>query len=159
MDVVREMERIPGIRRAVTDDVAAVAALWIRARNAAVPMIPAYVHQNKDVFEWIASIVIPRQETWVAEYEHHLIGMISLDQEWIDQLYVDPEWTGHGVGALLIAWAKERSPGVFNYGPSNRTLGARRFYERHGFIAMERTDGRRNEEGFRDMRYQWSSRS
>ncbi len=153
------MERIPGIRRAVTDDVAAVAALWIRARNAAVPMIPAYVHQNKDVFEWIASIVIPRQETWVAEYEHHPIGMISLDQEWIDQLYVDPEWTGHGVGAFLIEWAKERSPRSLQLWTFESNLGARRFYERHGFIAMERTDGRRNEEGFPDMRYQWTSRA
>jgi hypothetical protein len=30
-----------------------------------------------------------------------------------------------------------------------------RFYERHGFVEAERTDGRRNEERAPDIRYVW----
>lgn len=143
------------VRRTVADDAIPVTELWMRARRAAMPMIPAYVHGDGEVGEWIASIVIPRQETWVAETEHRLIGMISLDEGWIDQLYVDPDWTGQGVGAGLIRMAKERYPQGLQLWTFESNLGARRFYERHGFVERERTDGRHNEEGSPDIRYQW----
>lgn len=35
--------------------------------------------------------------------------------------------------------------------------GARRFYERHGFVAIAVTDGD-NEEGAPDVRYHWPTR-
>jgi hypothetical protein len=35
-------------------------------------------------------------------------------------------------------------------------LGARRFYERRGFVLTEETDGSRNEEREPDARYVWS---
>jgi ribosomal protein S18 acetylase RimI-like enzyme len=33
--------------------------------------------------------------------------------------------------------------------------GARRFYERHGFVAVDETDGSANEERAPDVRYAW----
>jgi hypothetical protein len=36
--------------------------------------------------------------------------------------------------------------------------GARRFYERHGFVAVEFTDGHDNEEGCPDVLYERSNR-
>ncbi len=33
--------------------------------------------------------------------------------------------------------------------------GAHRFYEGHGFVAVERTDGRNNQEQAPDVRYEW----
>jgi hypothetical protein len=33
---------------------------------------------------------------------------------------------------------------------------ARAFYEKHGFVAVEATDGSRNEAGAPDIRYRWS---
>ena len=34
-------------------------------------------------------------------------------------------------------------------------VGAQRFYERHGFVEIDRTDGRRNEERAPDILYAW----
>jgi hypothetical protein len=34
--------------------------------------------------------------------------------------------------------------------------GARRFYERHGFVAVETTDGSHNEEAAPDIRFVWA---
>ena len=39
-----------------------------------------------------------------------------------------------------------------------RNTGARRFYERHGFVEAGRTDGRGNEEGVPDVLYVFSAR-
>lgn len=145
------------MRRAVGSDAVPVTELWIRARHAAMPVIPAYVHRDEEVGGWIASNVILLQETWVAETEQGLIGMISLGECWIEQLYVDPEWTGRGIGSMFIRLAQERYPQGLQLWCFESNLGARRFYERHGFVEAERTDGRRNEEGSPDIRYQWSA--
>jgi GNAT superfamily N-acetyltransferase len=36
--------------------------------------------------------------------------MLVLDGEWIDQLYVDPTHTGHGIGSRLLEVAKRERP-------------------------------------------------
>ena len=73
---------------------------------------------------------------------------------WIEQLYVLPHATGQGIGSLLIAKAKS-----FNLPIRLRTfqenLGARRFYERHGFKIIELSDGAENEEHCPDMLYEF----
>lgn len=61
--------------------------------------------------------------------------------DWLDQLYVDPARTGKGVGSELLAMAKSERPHGLQLWAFESNLGARRFYERHGFVAAERTDG------------------
>ncbi len=69
-------------------------------------------------------------------------------------LYVLPKTTNHGVGSLLITKAKS-----FNLPIRLRTFqenwGARHFYDRHGFIVLEFTDGSINEEHCPDILYEW----
>ncbi len=85
------------LRRASADDAGPVADLWIRSRRAAQPLIPPAVHSDGEVLDWIASIVIPRRETWLAEAHSQVSGMMSLTAGWIGQRYLDPDWTGPGV--------------------------------------------------------------
>jgi uncharacterized glyoxalase superfamily protein PhnB len=79
-----------------------------------------------------------------------------LHDDWIDHLYVDPDSTGRGVGSQLVAVAKTLRPSGVHLWTFESNTRARRFYERHGFVAVERTDGD-NEEGAPDVRYQWST--
>ena len=51
--------------------------------------------------------------------------------------------------------AKEASPRLQLW-TFQCNLGARRFYERRGFVLTEETDGSRNEEREPDARYVWS---
>lgn len=83
--------------------------------------------------------------------------MMSLENGWIDQLYVDPEWSGQGIGSSLIRLAKERYPNELAVWTFESNIGARRFYERHGFHEAERTDGRDNEENTPALRYLWTA--
>ena len=59
-----------------------------------------------------------------------------------------------GLGARLVEVAKERFPAGLQLWAFQSNAGALRFYERHGFTAVEWTDGD-NEEGEPDVRMVW----
>jgi GNAT superfamily N-acetyltransferase len=46
----------------------------------------------------------------VIEVDEGLVALVVLDAGWIAQLYVDPEWTGRGLGSRLVNLAKELHP-------------------------------------------------
>jgi GNAT superfamily N-acetyltransferase len=143
-------------RRGTEADGCAAAELWLRARKAAVAVIPRPVHGDDDVHAWFASHVASDSELWVAEKPAGaLVGILVLDGPWVDQLYVEPAMTGRGIGAGLIELAKRERPDGLRLWTFAANTGAQRFYERHGFIETERTDGCGNEERAPDILYVW----
>jgi len=143
------------VRRATADDAAAVADVWLRSYKAALPGV-RQAHTDDEVRGWFRDVVVPERETWVAEADGEVVGLMVLSPGDLDQLYLDPRWRGRGVGDRLVALAKERSPGGLELWTFQVNGPACRFYERHGFVAVERTDGRANEEREPDVRYVWS---
>ena len=81
--------------------------------------------------------------------------MLALDADWIDQLYVDPDLTRAGIGAALLAVAKRERPDGLRLWTFVSNRDAQRFYLRHGFREVERTDGSHNEEGAPAIQYAW----
>jgi GNAT superfamily N-acetyltransferase len=144
------------LRRGTTADARPAADLWLRARKAAVETIPAPVHNDDEVRAWFASHVVRETELFVAEDAGTLAGILVLDGPWLDQLYVEPTMTGRRIGAALLDLAKRERPGGLRLWTFASNLGAQRFYERHGFVAERRTDGRDNEEGAPDILYVWA---
>ena len=65
-------------------------------------------------------------------------------------------FASHAAGARLVDVAKRRRPDGLQLWTFASNAGAQRFYERHGFVARERTDGSENEEGAPAIRYRWS---
>lgn len=144
------------LRAAGPADAAAVAEIYLRARVAAVPAIPPLVHGADDVRRWFRDVVIPARETWIAEDAGRPVAVMVLDGGTLDQLYVRPQRASEGAGSQLIHLAQARRPGGLSLWTFQSNDGARRFYERHGFVAAERTDGGGNEEQAPDVRYVWS---
>lgn len=148
----------PGIevRRAVATEARAVADVWLRSRRASVPAIPAPVHPDDEVRGWFADVVLPDREVWVATdgTDGAIVAVLVLDGGWLDQLHVAPGWFGRGIGTALVDRAKAERPGGLDLWTFAGNTGARRFYERHGFVAVATTDGD-NEEGEPDIRYHW----
>ena len=140
-------------RRGTEADARAAADLWLRARKAAMGAIPPPVHGDDEVRAWFASHVVRETELWLAEDADRLVGILVLDGPWLDQLYVEP--TGRGIGAALVELAKRERPDGLRLWTFASNIGAQRFYERHGFVAARRTDGRDNEEGAPDILYVW----
>ena len=142
------------VRRGTEGDARAAAELWLRARKAALDVIPPPVHGDDDVRAWFASHVVRDAELWVAEGPAgRLHGILVLNGPWVEQLYVDPSMTGRGIGSELLELAvRERPTGLRLWTFASNT-GAQRFYERHGFVEVRRTDGSDNEEGEPDILY------
>ena len=84
--------------------------------------------------------------------------MMVVHEDDLDQLYVHPRWTGHGLGSSLVELAKDRHPHGLALWTFATNVRARRFYERHGFEPGERTDGTENEERAPAVRYHWPGR-
>jgi GNAT superfamily N-acetyltransferase len=147
------------IRRVAPSDAAAAAELYLRARRAgsATGSVPPLVHADDDVRPWMTHVVIPRLERWAAERESGaLVGMLVLEADWIDQLYVDPDLTRAGIGAELIAVAKRERPEGLRLRTFVSNVDAQRFYLRQGYHEVERTDGNCNEEEAPDILYAWN---
>ena len=99
------------IRRGQAGEARAAAEVWLRARKAAIGAIPEPVHDDDDVRAWFGSHVVRDCELWVAQDDCGLVvGIMVLDGDCVDQLYVDPDVTGHGIGSRLLAIAKRERP-------------------------------------------------
>jgi hypothetical protein len=79
-------------RRGTDADARAAADLWLRARKAAIDVIPPPVHRDDEVRAWFASHVVRNTELWVAEDPPGaLVGILVLDGPWS---YTQMLWTG-----------------------------------------------------------------
>ncbi|MBL1106196.1 GNAT family N-acetyltransferase [Streptomyces sp. 5-8] len=145
------------LRRAVPADARAVADVWLRSFATALPTV-GRAHSDDEVRAYFRDVVVPLQETWVAEATdagREVVGMMVLDDDELAQLYLAPDWRGRGLGDRFVALAKERSPQGLTLWTFQVNTAAHRFYERHGFVAAEYTDGSGNEELEPDVRYVW----
>jgi ribosomal protein S18 acetylase RimI-like enzyme len=142
------------LRVAQPGDADAITAIHIAARREAMPWL-AVVHTDEETRDWVASVVLPNQAVRVAEVDGVVVGYAAHDDAELNALYVDPQHQGRGVGTALVRDAMAASPGELWLWTFQRNAPARRFYERHGFVAIEETDGAGNEEREPDVRYWW----
>ncbi len=144
------------IRRAEPVDASAAVEIMLAARHAAVPAIPPLVHSDDEVRNWFKQIVMTTCDVWLAIIDDNIAGLLVLDGNEIDQLYVAPNNTSSGLGSALIDHAKVVAHAHLELWTFANNHGARRFYERHGFVKIGFTDGD-NEEVEPDIRYRWQS--
>jgi ribosomal protein S18 acetylase RimI-like enzyme len=71
----------------------------------------------------------------------------------VAQLYVRKGLHRRGIGAQLLAWAKERSGGSLWLYTFEQNAVARAFYEKHGFRIVAR--GFEPEWQLPDLKYRW----
>lgn len=114
----------------------------------------AGLHTPEEDRAYFRSVVFEECEVWGTFDGPALTSFIAFREGWVDQLYVRPAHQGRGLGSALLEIARERHPEL-NLWTFQRNAIARRFYERQGFVAVELTDGARNEEREPDIRYTW----
>ncbi|MER7562601.1 GNAT family N-acetyltransferase [Streptomyces sp. NPDC097941] len=144
------------LRRAAARDASAAAEVYLRSFTAALPTV-VRPRSDDEVRAYFRDVVVPLRETWVAEDSASgaVVGLMVLAGDLLSQLYLDPDWRGRGIGDRFVALAKERSPQGLSLWTFQVNKPAHRFYERHGFVEAERTDGSGNEEREPDVRYVW----
>ncbi len=147
-------------RRARPDDGVAVAAVFgaARAEMAYLPVL----HSAAEDIEFFSGRVLPSSWVTVAEAADGagegsgtLVGFAAVKEDWLDHLYVRPEWQERGIGGSLLARAMGDHPTGLSLWVFEANDRARAFYGRAGFVEVERTDGRGNEEQVPDVRMRW----
>lgn len=145
------------LRAASEADAQTVATILISTRAEFMPYAPA-AHSDEEIRDWVLTQLIPGGGVTVAVDDDFVVGVIATSTDdhcsWVKQMAVAPERVGNGVGSMLLAEAlRTLAPPVRLY-TFQANVGARSFYERHGFVAIELTDGQSSEERCPDVLYE-----
>jgi GNAT superfamily N-acetyltransferase len=97
--------------------------------------------------------VLPNQQVLVAERNGRPVGFAAVEGDWLEQLYVEPEAIGTGVGRRLLEAVLADHPDGLSLHVFTRNTRARRFYEAAGFVLVAESDGSTNEEREPDCTY------
>lgn len=103
----------------------------------------AYLHEQ----------VLPKHHVRLAWQDEALVGFIAANQESVAQLYVRVGLHRRGIGTHLLGMAKRDSAGSLWLYTFQQNVVARRFYERHGFTAVE--FGFERMWQLADVKYRW----
>lgn len=143
------------IRRYSQADAPVVAELWHRAGRAAYTYLPTWQSFTLEQARKVFRRVISRDcEIWVATCEGPVVGYLALRRSYIDRLYIDPALQCCGIGAALLAHAKALRPAGLELHTHQANHAGRRFYERHGFVAV-RFGTSPPPESAPDVEYHW----
>lgn len=117
--------------------------------------LPQDLHSPEEVYAWKRDVVLLRECVWIAEQDGRMLGYAAVKDGLLNHLYVRPDCQGQGIGSALLARAKAHAPAGLKLWTFEPDAGAIRFYQRHGFVTLERTDGRNNEERVPDRLMAW----
>jgi GNAT superfamily N-acetyltransferase len=143
------------LRPAEPRDADDIAEIHLASRREAMPWLPE-VHSDEETYAWVAGVVLPQREVWVAEVDGRVVGVAALEGDFLEQLYILPGYQGLGIGSALFDKARELRPHGLSFYAFQRNARAREFYERRGCIIVEFGDGSGNEEGEPDVLYRWT---
>jgi len=142
-------------------DASAIADVYLSSRTTFLGYAPL-AHSDAQVRVWIETRLIPTASVTVAEVDGEVAGFVATALDgpclWIDQMYVRPASVGLGLGGKLLAHALSGVTLPVRLYTFQANSGARRFYERRGFKALEFTDGMSNEEKCPDVLYELAHR-
>ena len=137
------------IRRATVEDVEEIVAIF-EPSFALLDFLPE-LHTHEENLAFF--------ERCIRDGEAYILGrgIAILDGDWLTHLYVHPDEIGTGLGHALFEYVTTLRPGGFEFWVFQQNERARRFYESHGALPVEFTDGSGNEEKTPDARYRWTS--
>ncbi|MGI9436173.1 MAG: GNAT family N-acetyltransferase [Geminicoccaceae bacterium] len=127
------------------------------------PFVPQDLHTHSEDRRWMRD-VFAHQIVVVSDTEEtgdtssgttSLAGFLTMSDGTVHNLYVRPGHQRQGIGHALIEAAKESSAGELKLWVFEPNTSAIRFYERHGFVTIRKTDGRSNEENVPDRLMAW----
>ena len=140
------------LRLATPADAEAIAALFRRSR-ALLAFLPE-LHTAAEDLGLVRDVLLATHRVTLAERDGQFLGFMAEADGWINQLYLDPDTRRSGIGSRLLDDAKSRSDSLTLWCFAENTP-ARAFYEKHGFMPVEFTDGSGNEARRPDIRYEW----
>jgi len=139
--------------RAVDFD--AVTILWRISREKSLPDFQQekghFFHEDRTYFR---NHVLKDNLVWVVEVDNSPVAFMAMKNEFIDQLYIHPDYWRRGIGEALLNFAREQSPDHLWLYTLQVNVNARAFYEKNGFVA-EKFGVSPPPESEPDVEYHW----
>jgi len=143
------------IRDYRAEDFDAVTILWRIAREKSLPEFQQekghFFYEDRNYFR---DHVLMENRVWTVDADNHPVGFMAMNKDFIDQLYIHPDYWRRGIGRALLNLARECSPDHVWLYTLQVNLGARAFYEKNGFVA-EKFGESPPPESEPDVEYHW----
>jgi ribosomal protein S18 acetylase RimI-like enzyme len=124
------------IREYRDEDFDAVTILWRIAREKAMPDFQRakghFFYEDQWYFQ---NRILNDNKVWVVANESRSIAFMAIKDEFIDHLYVHPDYWRQGIGKQLLQFAREIQPEHIWLYTLQVNTNARAFYEKNGFVA------------------------
>ena len=124
------------IREYRVDDFDAVTILWRISREISLPDFQLekghFFYEDRNYFQ---NHVLKENQIWVVEVNNRPIAFMAINKDFVDQLYIHPDYWRQGIGKALIEIAKVQSPEHVWLYTLQINATARAFYEKNGFLA------------------------
>jgi putative acetyltransferase len=118
------------------EDFDAVTILWRISREKSLPEFQRakghFFYEDQDYFR---NHILKENKVWVVEMDDRPVAFLAMKNEFIDHLYVHPDYHGRGIGKALLNYARQLSPEHVWLYTLQINVNARDFYEKNGFIA------------------------
>ena len=137
------------------EDFNAVTILWRISREKSLPEFQNakghFFYEDQDYFR---DHILKENKVFVVESGQRPIAFMAIKDEFVDQLYVHPDYQNHGVGKALLDYARKLSPEHVWLYTLQINLNARAFYDKNGFI-VEKYGISPPPESEPDVEYHW----
>jgi len=124
------------IRAYTSDDFDAVTRLWRVAREVA---FPDFQRRKGYTFEedcnYFRNVILHNNDVWVADVDNRMVGFMAMAGDFVDQLYIHPDFQRCGLGKMFLDFAREQSPEHVWLFTFQINTNGRAFYEKNGFVA------------------------
>lgn len=136
-------------------DFDSVTILWRVAREKLLPEGQTDTgHTFYEDQDYFRNQILRKNHVWVVELESRPIAFMAMENEFIDQLYVHPDYQRHGIGKTLLDFARKQSPKHLWLYTLQANVNACAFYEKNGFVA-EKFGFSPPPENEPDVEYHW----
>ena len=136
-------------------DFDAVTILWRVAREKLLPEGQTDTgHTFYEDQDYFRNQILRNKRVWVVDISDRPVAFLAMANEFIDQLYVHPDYQHRGIGQTLLNFARKQCPEHLWLYTLQSNLNARAFYEKYGFIA-EKFGTSPPPENEPDVEYHW----
>lgn len=143
------------IREYRPEDFDALTILWRIAREKSLPDFQRrkgyFFYEDRQFF---FDHILMKDDVWVVEIDRRPVAFMAMENDFIDQLYIHPDYQRRGIGKTLLDFARQRSPEHIWLYTLQVNVNARAFYEKNGFIA-EKFGTSPPPESEPDVEYHW----
>ena len=135
------------IRNYEEKDIDELLDAWYSASKVAHPFLSEdfFGRERKNIRE----LYIPNVETWVYEKDSKVVGFVSLMENEVGAIFLDPDLHGTGIGRALMEHAKSLRTFLELYVFKENKIG-KKFYDKCGFIKV--AEHLHEETGFMQLR-------